>query len=128
MPRFVFGVDGAEPLPTNAAMASGGRIAGLACCGQRLTDPFEVRGLCLIVLLEHGYLLLSGILSPCDKEVVTKNRRASRVPGAIKPGSHRMAFLRRWNHFFNCQNFADCRPALRTTLKLEIMDETDEAP
>jgi hypothetical protein len=33
MPRFVFGVDFAEPLPTNATMASGGGIARLACGG-----------------------------------------------------------------------------------------------
>lgn len=33
MPRFVFGVDCAEPLPTNAAMASGGSITRFACCG-----------------------------------------------------------------------------------------------
>jgi len=33
MPRFVFGVDSAEPLPTNAAMARGGSITRLACGG-----------------------------------------------------------------------------------------------
>ena len=33
MPRFVFGVDYAEPLPANAAMASGGSITRLACGG-----------------------------------------------------------------------------------------------
>jgi hypothetical protein len=31
MPRFVFVVDYAEPLPTNAAMAGGGSITRLAC-------------------------------------------------------------------------------------------------
>ena len=33
MPRFVFVVDYAEPLPTNAAMAGGGSITRLACGG-----------------------------------------------------------------------------------------------
>jgi hypothetical protein len=33
MPRFVFGVECAEPLPTNAAMASGRSITRLACGG-----------------------------------------------------------------------------------------------
>src|SRR5271167_2687984 len=44
-----------------------------------MTDPFEVRGLYLILLLQHGSLLLSGILSPSHKEVVTKNTRESGV-------------------------------------------------
>jgi hypothetical protein len=33
MPRFVFGVDCAEPLPANAAMASGGSATRLAYGG-----------------------------------------------------------------------------------------------
>jgi hypothetical protein len=68
MPRFVFGVDYTEPLSTDAAMARGGSITGLACSGQRLTNPFKVRGLCLILLLQHGPLPLSGILRLCHRE------------------------------------------------------------
>ena len=53
MPRRVFGVKSAEPFPTNAAMAVGRRITRLACGGQSLTDPFEVRRLFPILLLQH---------------------------------------------------------------------------
>lgn len=42
-----------EPFPTNAAMAVGRRITRLACGGQSLTDPFEVRRLFPILLLQH---------------------------------------------------------------------------
>ena len=79
MPRLVFSVKSAEPFPTNAAMAVGGRITRLACGGQSLTDPFEVRRLFPILLLQHGSLLLCRILSPCHEEVVTKNTKGSRV-------------------------------------------------
>ena len=99
MPRFVFVVDYAEPLPTNAAMAGGGSITWLACGRQRLTDPFEVRGLCLILLLQHGPLLLSGILSPSQKEVVTKNTRESLVLVATSP------VTRLYGHMPECARF-----------------------
>src|ERR1700686_1790781 len=54
MPGFIMGVRGAEPTPANAAVESGGRVAGLIHRRNRLTRPHEVPGFCLIHLLQHG--------------------------------------------------------------------------
>jgi hypothetical protein len=79
MPRFVLDMNCAEPLFANAAVASGGSVTGLTRRRQCLADPFVVLGFCLSFLLQHGPLLLTGILCPCQKQGVTKNARRSRV-------------------------------------------------
>jgi hypothetical protein len=53
VPAFILSMDSAEPPPTDTAMESCVRIAGLIHGGDPLTSPLEVPGRCLIYLLQH---------------------------------------------------------------------------
>jgi hypothetical protein len=66
-------------------------------------DLAEVCGLRLILLLQQGSLLLSGVLSPCDNEVVTRSQceiiRAINRP-SVAAGEHHFKIPRAAKHCY----------------------------
>ncbi len=53
VPGLIFGMDGAEPPPADAAVGRCGRLAVLSHGRNGLTGPFEVPGIGVTRLLQH---------------------------------------------------------------------------
>ena len=54
MPRLVFRMDRTQPLPAYSAMMSGCSVAWIVRGRETLTNPFQIAGFRLILLLQHN--------------------------------------------------------------------------